>query len=101
MLAERTDEHQRLFREGIEAEFFDGIDELLAKCRHYLAHESERRQVAEQGHRRCIFGSYSNEGRLLTVLNYVMNIPPSRSIQIMDAPPLTSGRLGLQPLRAD
>jgi len=76
MLAERTEEHQRLFREGIEAEFFEGFDELLAKCRQYLVQEDERRRVAENGHRRCIFGGYSNEGRLLSVLEHAMEITP-------------------------
>jgi len=76
MLAERTDEHQRLFREGIEAEFFDGFDELLAKCRHYLAHDSERRHVAEMGHRRCVLGGYSTEGRLLQIVDRAVQIQP-------------------------
>jgi spore maturation protein CgeB len=76
MLAERTKEHRRLFREGIEAEFFEGFDELLAKCRHYLVQEDERRRIAENGHRRCIFGGYSYEGRLLSVLEHAMEITP-------------------------
>lgn len=72
LLAERTDEHQRLFREGSEAEFFGSFDELLAKCRHYLAHEHERRRIAEGGYRRCVLGGYSNEGRLLQVIEAAM-----------------------------
>lgn len=67
-LGERTDEHRRLFREGVEAEFFSSPDELLQKCRYYLEHEEERRRIAEAGLRRCIEGGYSNQGRLSTVL---------------------------------
>ncbi len=77
MLAERTKEHQRLFREGVEAEFFEGFEELLVKCRYYLAREDERRRIAENGHRRCVIGSYSNEGRLLHVVERAMETESS------------------------
>jgi spore maturation protein CgeB len=53
MLAERTPEHLRMFEEGKEAAFFASFDELLAKCRYYLEHECERRDVAAAGHRRA------------------------------------------------
>ncbi len=71
LLAERTNEHRRMYAEGREAEFFDSFDELLAKCRHYLAHESERQRVAVAGYRRCVLGGYSNQGRLATVLDHL------------------------------
>lgn len=72
LLAERTEEHQELFREGVEAEFFDGFDELLTKCRYYLAHEDERRQIAEAGRRRCIASGYSYDERLRQVLEHLV-----------------------------
>lgn len=68
MLAERTDEHRRLFEEGSEAEFFGDFDELLAKCRYYLDHEHERAAIASGGRRRCLTGRYDYAGRLQTVL---------------------------------
>ena len=71
MLAERTDEHARLFVEGREAEFFASTEELLAKCRYYLEHEDERRRIAEAGLRRCREGRYDNQGRLQTVLSHL------------------------------
>ncbi len=75
LLAERTDEHLGLFTEGVEAEFFDGPEELLAKCRHYLAHDDERRRVAEAGFARCIRDGYDNEGRLRRVLDHLYGPP--------------------------
>jgi hypothetical protein len=81
MLAERTDEHARLYREGREAEFFGSFDELLAKCRHYLAHEDERRNVAIAGYRRCVLGGYSNSARLARVLEHAQRQPQSAPAQ--------------------
>lgn len=72
LLAERTPEHERLFREGVEAEFFDGFDELLERCRYYLTHEEERKNIAVAGLRRCIEGGYSNQARLAGVIRHLL-----------------------------
>ncbi len=68
MLAERTDEHLALFREGVEAEFFASDDELLEKTRHYIAHPDERRRIARAGLERCRSGRYSYSERVLDML---------------------------------
>jgi hypothetical protein len=78
MLAERTGEHQRLFEEGVEAEFFDSFDECLAKCRHYLAHEDERRRVAAAGYERCLKSGYDVRSRMATVLEELERVEPGR-----------------------
>jgi hypothetical protein len=74
MLAERTDEHVQLFAEGKEAEFFGSFDELLAKCRYYLSHDRERRDVASAGHRRS-HARYTNAQCLRGVLEHALLKP--------------------------
>jgi spore maturation protein CgeB len=69
MLAERTEEHQALFEEGKEAEYFDSNDELLEKVRYYLLNENDRKRIAAAGRERCIRSGYSNEARLSTMLD--------------------------------
>jgi spore maturation protein CgeB len=73
LLAERTVEHQRLFHEGLEAEYFADDDELLKKVVFYLSHPSERLAVAARGRARCIAGRYAYADRLhdaLQLLGY-------------------------------
>lgn len=54
LLAERTPEHQSLYREGVEAAFFSTIDELVATARRYVLNARRRQEVAAAGHRRCL-----------------------------------------------
>jgi spore maturation protein CgeB len=68
LLAERTDEHEALFREGCEAEYFSTREELVTKVRRYLDDPSRRSMIAEAGHRRCIEDNYSYAGRLSAAL---------------------------------
>lgn len=74
MLGERTEEHARLFEEGAEAEFFSSPDELLAKCRHYLEHDEERRRIAEGGYQRCIGSGYDLPSRLEKILAEIASL---------------------------
>lgn len=73
LLAERTDEHRRLFEEGAEAEFFDSLPELEAKIRRYLERDEDRRRIAAAGRRRCLTSGYSNAERLASVLEYLFS----------------------------
>ena len=71
MLAERTDEHLRLFEEGKEAAYFGSEGELLDKVRYYLDHEGERKTIAAAGRKRCLDSGYSHHDRLKYMLRRI------------------------------
>jgi hypothetical protein len=50
LLEEENFETRRFFDEGVDYVSFDGLEDLLDKCRHFLAHENERREIAARGH---------------------------------------------------
>jgi spore maturation protein CgeB len=59
LLAMRTPQHEELYREGLEAEFFGDPAELVRKASYYLIEEDARRRIAERGHARCTGSDYS------------------------------------------
>ena len=58
MLMERTQEHLRLFKEGVEAEFFENDDELLKKLQYYLLNDQGRENIAAKGYERGVQSGY-------------------------------------------
>ena len=68
MLHERTGELARIFEEGRDCACFGDAEEMIAKIRHYLAHEDERRAIAEAGHARSQAGGYSVDDRARGVI---------------------------------
>lgn len=76
MLAERTQEHLKYFREGAEAEFFDGEKELLEKCRYYLAHEEVRKRIAAAGRQACLTSGYSYHDRMQEMMEEIEKLLP-------------------------
>ena len=73
LLVERTDEHARLFEEGIEAEFFGDLFELTAKAHHYIAHPDERKRIAAAGRERCLADDYSHDAALRRMLSVLFD----------------------------
>jgi spore maturation protein CgeB len=74
MLAERTAEHQRLFAEGLEADYFSSREELLEKIRYHLMNPGRRQAMAAAGRQRCLEAGYSNVDRLKSVLEQVLEM---------------------------
>ena len=72
LLAERTEEHQELFTEGKEAEFFDGYDEMQDKIRYFLQHDSQRQQIAHAGHARVMGSGYAYEDRIREIVHSIL-----------------------------
>ena len=68
MLHERTDEAVRYFEDGLECAFFNNADDLVDKIRYYLAHEDERRAIAEAGRQRALTSGYSYDDRVATIV---------------------------------
>ncbi len=64
LMCERTALMQELYREDAEAVMFSSEDELVRKCRWYLEHDSERRQVAAAGRRRCMTDGHDAVSRM-------------------------------------
>ena len=75
MLAERSETHAALFEEGKEAAYFTSKEELLQKVLYYTEHETERKQMANAGHERCMASGYSHKARLQKVLEEIDQLP--------------------------
>jgi spore maturation protein CgeB len=61
-----------LFQEGVEAAFFSSFEEMLEKCRYYLAHDDERQRIAQAGYQRCLRDGYDNDHRMQQALEYLI-----------------------------
>lgn len=71
LLAERTTEHQAMFKENEEAEFFSSNKELLEKCKYYLSHEEERKKILSAGTKRCQTSGYSNKDIIKKIISEI------------------------------
>jgi hypothetical protein len=74
LLAERSPGHERKFKEGVEAVFFDGLDDLIAKCRQYLPDEAARTRIAAAGHARAVADGYHNDRQMQAILDRLHQI---------------------------
>jgi spore maturation protein CgeB len=67
LVADRSPEHQELFQEGVEAEFFSDGTELADKLRFYRGNPSVCARVAAAGRERCLKSGYSYRERLAAI----------------------------------
>jgi spore maturation protein CgeB len=71
MLAEKTNEQMQLFKEGIEAEYFDSNNELMEKIKFYLQNDNKRLEIANKGLLRCKLSDYSYQNRAKEIIKYL------------------------------
>jgi len=71
MLAERTEEHLKLFKEGIEAVYFESKEELLEKVKFYLKNVKLADQIKKNGYEKCINSKYNFDEMIRKILNEV------------------------------
>ncbi len=71
MIAERTEEHLKLFTENKEAVYFDNNEELLKKVKYYLKNAFERERIRDNGYIRCIESDYSYDDRVKEIIKKV------------------------------
>jgi hypothetical protein len=71
LLAERTSEHQALYREDEEAVFWSDAEECAQKCRILLADDTRRSRIAAAGRMRCLLNGYTNERIVLKILDAI------------------------------
>lgn len=61
LCAQRTDEHLALYQEGVEAVFWDDVDECVEACRSLLRDPERVLAIKQAGHRRVLLNRVGNE----------------------------------------
>jgi spore maturation protein CgeB len=74
LLSERTDDLRSLFREGHEADFFAGPEEMRDKVAFYLQNQAARDQVAKAGHQRVRIDGHDVVSRMQLVTGWIGEI---------------------------
>jgi len=87
LLAPRTRQLQDLYREGVEAEFFDSPEELVMKARRYLESDGRREEIAQRGRDRCLSSDYSWERYMRDDWNKIKNTLCSHHAPLQDVVP--------------
>lgn len=69
LCAERTDEHCQAFEDGVEAVFWDGVEECIGHCRRLLKNDALREEIKQKGHKRWLESPFKNESVLRSILS--------------------------------
>lgn len=75
MVAERTDEHDRHFRDGTEYLGFSGDAELIRHVHDLLGDRARRTAIGAAGRRRCLASAYSTVDRARQMLDAFNAVP--------------------------
>jgi hypothetical protein len=75
--AQRTCEHSFLFKEGVEAVFWDNAEECASRCHELLADGRRRRLMTEAARQRIIAHQLSNDEVLEAVLSRLFADEPA------------------------
>jgi len=70
MIAERTDEHIKLFKEDIEAVYFSNNKELLEKVIFYLDNENLRKEIQANGFKKVIKFRYHYDDMVNRIISH-------------------------------
>lgn len=70
-LAERTEDHTNLFKEGIEADYFDNIDELFQKINFYIENDEKRQKISLNGYKKILSLNLSYNDTMKVILDQV------------------------------
>jgi hypothetical protein len=68
--------HDRIFKSGIEAVYYDGANEAIDLIEHYLAHEEDRIRIAQAGYERYL-KDYEWERNMKNFLDWASTIRQS------------------------
>lgn len=71
LCAERTPEHQQLYKEGVEAVFWSDVNECGRLCKELLADDEKRERIRLAGMKRIRELHAGNEDVCKTILNFV------------------------------
>lgn len=71
LCAKRTQEHEQMYRENVEAVFWSTPEECALQCRRLLADEAWREGIATEGQRRFEANGHTNERMLAGILTEI------------------------------
>lgn len=81
LLAERSAGHLARFVEDEEAVFFSGIEECVARIRHYLPNPEARARIAAAGRARAVRDGYHNDAQVAAIVQRLQDLLAARSSQ--------------------
>ena len=73
LCAERTTEHMEMYKDGVEAVFWDDVEECILKCRNLLQNTSEIDAIKQHGFQRVLKNKKGNEDICAKILEQIIS----------------------------